>query len=328
MTVTVAMSETALKHIGERLDALGLDIVVRAFDADGRLHFDGATKSPADVDVDYLWLTNALPGDMPFARAFEIALEFRSVDLLQTFNAGLDYPFYARIAARGVRICNSSAQAVAISEYVMAQVLSITHPVAAQRTLQAERTWKITPFRELSRTRWLILGFGHIGKAIAARVCPFGAPIDVVRRRAEPSDLCDRVGTMADLGRFLPEADVVVLACSLNDETRGFAGDGFFSAMREDSILVNIGRGGLIDDRALLAALDRGRPATAVLDVFTTEPLPADNPLWAHPRVRMTSHTSFAGSGVRGRWDALFLDNIRRYVKGETLINEVDPAAI
>jgi phosphoglycerate dehydrogenase-like enzyme len=119
--------------------------------------------------------------------------------------------------------------------------------------------------------------------------------------------------------------DVIVLACPLNAETRGLAGNQFFSKVKKGAILVNIARGGLIDDAALLASLDAGRLEHAVLDVFHEEPLPVANPFWTHPKVRMTSHTSFAGSGVRERWDNLFLDNIARFVRGEKLVNEVDP---
>ena len=81
----------------------------------------------------------------------------------------------------------------------------------------------------------------------------------------------------------------------------------------------------LIDDAALMAALDDGRLANAVLDVFHTEPLPADDPLWAHPKIRITPHTSFAGGGGVTRWKELFLDNLPRYVHGERLANEVNP---
>ena len=175
---------------------------------------------------------------------------------------------------------------------------------------------------------WLIAGFGPIGQEVARRVKAFGANTTVIRRSPAPSPLADRSGTMANLATFLPEADVIVLACSLNAQTRGFAGPGFFGAVKEGAILVNIARGALIDDAAMIAALDQGRLATAILDVFHEEPLPPGNPLWSHPKVRMTSHTSFAGSGVRGRWDQLFLDNITRYVRSQALANEVDPADI
>ena len=135
----------------------------------------------------------------------------------------------------------------------------------------------------------------------------------------------DRAGTLADIREYVGEADVIVLACPLNAQTRGFANADFFAKVKEGAILLNIGRGPLIDDAALMAALDEGRLETAVLDVFHTEPLPEDDPLWTHPKVRMTSHTSFAGGGGATRWKELFLDNLPRYVRGEALLNEVHP---
>ena len=105
---------------------------------------------------------------------------------------------------------------------------------------------------------------------------------------------------MADLPSVLPDIDVIVLACPLNDTTRGFADKAFFDAVKPGAVLVNIARGGLIDDAALIEALDSDRLAAATLDVFHTEPLPTDDPLWSHPKVNMTCHTSFSGSGVRG----------------------------
>ena len=325
MPVTVAMYDKGLEHIGERLQALGLDIKLVTFSKNGLYKIDGADVTPADAAVDYLWLNSNINLDNFQQGAFDIALATKSVGVLQTFNAGLDHPFYKKIAAKGTRICNSSAQGVAIAEYVMAQVLSVVHPILPQRDLQAARQWKVTPFRELSQMNWLIAGFGPIGQEVATRVKAFGATTSVIRRSPSPSPVADKVGTMADLKRFLPAADVIVLACSLNADTRGMADPGFFASVKEGAILVNIARGALIDDGAMIAALDKGRLATAILDVFHEEPLPPADPLWSHPKVRVTSHTSFAGSGVRGRWDRLFLDNISRFVKGEKLLNEVDP---
>ena len=90
---------------------------------------------------------------------------------------------------------------------------------------------------------------------------------------------------------------------------------------KKGAILVNTARGPIVDDAALIDALDAGRIGTAILDVFHTEPLPTDDPLWAHPNIRMTPHTSFAGDGVQDRWDKLFLENLLRYVNGEELFN-------
>lgn len=325
MTVTVGLFDATWERLRERIEALGLDIAVRTFDRDGNFDVDGTIVPPSEVDLGYLWLAPDLAGGDFGNLPFEVALACRKVEVLQTFNAGLDNPAYRQIADRGVRICNSSAQSVAIAEYVMAHALGLIHPLDEQRSLQASGTWKRTPFREVANTTWLIVGFGPIGRETARRVKAFDATVNVIRRSREAPATVDAVGTIADLPRFLPGADVIVLACALNPETRRFAGESFFSSVKRGAILVNVARGALIVDDALIAALDRGQLSSAVLDVFDPEPLPADNPLWRHPNVHLTAHTSFAGDGTRARWDALFLDNLPRHVRGEPLVNEVNP---
>lgn len=328
MTVSVAMHEKSLEHIGERLRALGLDLEILTFAADGNFRVNGASVPPAELDVDYFWLSSHASRDGGQQTAFETVLACRSVGVLQTYNAGLDHPFYRKAADRGIRICNSSAQGVAISEYVIAQVMNVFHPIAEQRKMQTAREWRVTPFREISRTHWLIIGFGPIGQAIAERVKAFGATTTIVRRSREASAGAGRIGTQSDLPSLLPDADVIVLACPLNAATRGMADARFFAAVKPGAVLVNVARGGVVDDAALLAALDAGRVETAILDVFRTEPLPLDDPYWSHPKVRLTPHTSFAGDGVQARWDKLFLDNIVRFADGLPLIREVDPVEI
>ncbi|MEQ1649742.1 MAG: NAD(P)-dependent oxidoreductase [Hyphomicrobiaceae bacterium] len=325
MAVVVGMFDQSFAHIGSRLDALGLDIKVHTFGRDGMFVVDGVKMAPREIALDYVWLSTHLNTDGFRDQAFDMMLGCKSIGVLQTFNAGLDHPFYKKLSEKGTRICNSSAQGIAIAEYVLGQVLSVLQPIELQRKLQAEKQWKITPFREISQTRWLIIGFGPIGEELAKRVKAFDAQIDVIRRTPKASSVIDRVGTMGDLKSFLGDADIVVLACSLTDETRGFVDASFFNALKTGAILVNIARGALIDDAQLLLALDSGTLATAILDVFHQEPLPADSLFWGHPNVRMTGHTSFGGSGARSRWDALFLYNIARFVRGEPLVQLVNP---
>ena len=193
MSITVAMYNRSYDHIAARLEALALDINVLTFNKEGQILRDGIVISPNDTTIDYVWLTQHIKTDNVEDRIFDLVLSCKSVDVLQTFNAGLDHPFYKKLSDKGTRICNSSAQAVAISEYVMAQVLSLVHPIDKQRELKTNTQWEKTPFREISKTNWLIVGYGPIGQEIAKRVKPFGASISVIRRSPATIDLADRI---------------------------------------------------------------------------------------------------------------------------------------
>lgn len=325
---TLAMHEKSWGAIRDRLTALDLDLDIATFTDAAAYSMNGQLIPAEEAEIDYLWLRTDVTTEGVRDAVFDNVLRAKRVGVLQTFNAGLDHPFYRALADQGTRICNSSAQGVAIAEYVFAQVMSVLHPIADQRQMQADRDWRVTPFREISQTHWLVVGHGPIGQALTRRLKAFEADVSVIRRTAAPTDHADRVGVASDLRSFLPDADVVVLACPLNDQTRGLCDSGFFAAMKPGAIIVNISRGPVINDAALIKALDTGLLSTAILDVFHTEPLPDDDPLWTHPNVRLTPHTSFAGDGGQGRWDQLFLDNIARFVADEPLGQEVDPALI
>ena len=266
MPVSVGIYDKSYHALKPRIDALALDIDIVPFNRDGKFLVDGAIKDPTEVNLDYLWLSPDLSAERIMPMAFELSVRCGSIKVLQTFNAGLDNPAYKQVAEKGVRICNSSAQAVAISEYVLAQVFLHFQPLVEQRELQTARKWQVTPFREIARTNWVIIGYGPIGRATADRAKAFGANITVVRRSPETGASVDRTGTMADLPKFLADADVIILACPLNDTTRGFADKTFFDAIKPGAVLINIARGGLIDDAELMKALDDGRLAGATLD--------------------------------------------------------------
>jgi len=317
----------AYDRIAARLPAVAPDLDVVVLEPDGGLSLRGQVFDPADLRPEIWWLSLEAFGDQRrdyFGRLRDNA-EARWV---QTAFAGVEHPSFKPLARPELRVTNSSAQAPAIAEYVTIHALSLLHPIAEQARHQAAHEWTPINFREVGQTRWLIIGFGHIGQEIAARAKAFGAHVEAVRRRAAAEGLADAISTLADLPSRLPQADVVVLACALNDETRDLANPAFFGAMKPGAILINIGRGGLLDEGALRAGLDADQPAHAVLDVFKTEPLPADSWLWDHPKVRVTPHASNRGALTGARGDALFLENLGRYVRGEPLLNPVDPADI
>jgi phosphoglycerate dehydrogenase-like enzyme len=180
-------------------------------------------------------------------------------------------------------------------------------------------------FREVLDSEWLIIGFGAIGQAVAQRAKGFGARVTGVRRNQDAHPLADRIAPMSALPDLLAQADVVVLCTPLTADTRHLVDARFLAAMKPASVIVNVGRGGLVDEPALLAALDAGTPEHAVLDVFETEPLPQDSPFWGHPRVTLTPHSSGITSGQWSRNETLFLDNLKLFLSGEPLLNVADP---
>ncbi|RAK67379.1 D-2-hydroxyacid dehydrogenase [Phenylobacterium kunshanense] len=291
----------------------------------GEISLAGATLSPETAQVDAAW-ANADVFFSGGARAFmTAALKSPSLKWVQSGAAGFDNPVFGQFVQKGARLTTSHGQSVGMADYVLWGVLDAFQDGAGRRAAQAARQWERRPFREIEGSRWLILGFGAIGRGVAQRAKAFGAHVTAVRRSTAPDVLADAMAPPAAFLDLLPQADVVVLAAPATPETRHIANAEAFGRMKAGSVLVNVGRGALVDEPALLAALDAGVPAHAVLDVFETEPLPSDSPFWTHPRVTLTPHSSGITAGNVPRNDALFLENLRRYLAGEPLQNQADP---
>lgn len=319
------LTAAALDRIREPLQALAPDLDLIVLDAEGTYRSQGAVLDADQVDPELIWLSlDSYPGVL--GGLLRPATRGSRTVWVQGFMAGLDSPAFKAILGKGVRLTKSSAQAIPIAEYVVSHAISLLLPIAAQAEAQRAHAWRRTPYTEVGDTRWTLVGYGAIGREIARRIQPFGVDLTVVRRHPANGGEGVKVVGQADLQGLLPDSDVVVLACPLTPETRHMADDAFFQALKPGSILVNIGRGGLVDEDALRRGLDQDRPGHAVLDVFETEPLPADSWLWDHPKVRVSAHTSNAGSGLAARGDALFLENLRRLRAGEPLLNEADPS--
>ncbi len=314
------MTAAAHERIRDRLT----DADVVTLEIDGSLTRNGAPVTEATLAPTLAWASlDAYPaGQLP--RLFQLILA-HPVRWCQLFNAGLDNPAFRALMAHGVRLTKSDAQAPAIAEYVLAHALARLHPIAEQRAAQDAHEWRRVEFREVADTRWLIVGFGAIGRAVAERLRPWGAHLTVVRRTPGADPLADAVIGPEALLDQLSHADVIVLAAPLTAETDGLADAAFFAAAKPGALLVNVARGGLVEENALRGALDGplGRSlGHAVLDVFHVEPLPADHWAWDHPKVTLSAHCSNAGSGQLARGDDLFLDNLARWRAGEPLRNE------
>jgi phosphoglycerate dehydrogenase-like enzyme len=319
--------EPSYRRLRAAVDALpNLELLL--MDREGQITLHGQPIAQEAAKADAAW-TNAEVFFGPASRPYAVAT-LKSPDLkwVQSGAAGFDNPLFQQIVRKGARLTTSHGQAVGMADYVLWGVLDHLQNGPERRAAQAAGEWKRLPFRELAGSRWLVIGFGAIGQAIAERARAFGGRVTGVRRSQAPHPAAERMASLAELPQLLPESDVVVLCCPLSPETRHVADAGFFAAMKPGSILVNVGRGGLVDEAALLAALDGGVPEHAVLDVFETEPLPADSPFWRHPQVTLTPHASGLSAGNQPRNDALFLENLGRFVRGEPLLNEAAPAEV
>ena len=288
-----------------------------------RLADNGQLNGPADARPEVAWLSSDLFFGGLIERFFEIVEAAPDFRWLQSAAAGVDLDHYARLMSRGARMCNAHLTAIPIAEYVLRAVLDVFQDADRWRAARADGRWEHHNFREVWRSRWLVIGLGAIGTETARRARAFEAHVTGVRRHPTGDEPVDAMISPAEVPAALPEADVVVLAAPATPETENLVDDAFLAAMKPDSVLVNVARGKLVDDEALLRALDGDRLAAAVLDVFNTEPLDPSHPYWTHPKVVLTPHSS--GGGI-GRWDRgaeLFCDNLRRLLADEPLVNEV-----
>jgi len=322
----ILLSADGAEALGERFSAIE-GIMPILFQRDGTLTREGNTVSRDEVNPKGAWLSLDV---LITKRVFDYVdhlLNLPSLEWVQSTAAGFDNPLFVEMAKKGIRLTNSDAQAVAISEFVLGAVLAEFQNPTARLQKQAEKKWEGISFREIAGTTWMIVGIGNIGNEIAKRARAFDAHIIGVKRSGDSPEAHETIRP-TDMKARLPECDIVVFTSPLNNETHHMGNADFFAAMKESAAFINIGRGGLVNEPELLAALDASTPSVAILDVFETEPLPETSPLWVHPRVRVTPHSSPKSDGTPLRAQDLFLENLAAFVKGTPLRNEVAAATI
>jgi phosphoglycerate dehydrogenase-like enzyme len=189
---------------------------------------------------------------------------------------------------------------------------------------QRARRWQELRCVELRDKTICIIGTGHIGIEAARRARSFGLTVLGVRRHPRPHDAFDEVYEHRRLHEALVRADFVVVACPLTAETEGMIGEAEIAAMKPGAYLVNVARGLILQDDAVLAGLASGRLGGAFLDAFYPEPLPPDHPYWTAPNVTVTPHDSHASEFIGDNIVELFCANLRRWLAGEPLVNRID----
>ena len=190
---------------------------------------------------------------------------------------------------------------------------------------QRARRWNPVAFTPLRDRTLLVVGFGKIGECVARNAKALGMRVLAVRGTPAPHPAADEMHGPDALPALLPRADFVSLHVRLNPATRGLLSREGIAAMKAGAYLVNTSRGPVVDEAALIDALRSGHLAGAYLDVFETEPLPAESPLWSMPNVLITPHSSDNVHGWPCRFAALFADNLERWRAGEPLVNQVTP---
>jgi glyoxylate/hydroxypyruvate reductase len=279
-----------------------------------------ALTAGAEVLFDFDWHDPAsLPARCPRLRWIQATSAGIGGVMART---GLDRSAIEVTTAAGIH-------AVPLAEFAVLGALYFVKDLPALNRWKAERRWERFATQRLAGRRVLVVGVGAIGRRVASAFAALGTEVTGLSRRA-PAELPPGVSRMidrAELEAELARTDIVVVACPLTEQTRGLLGAPELAALPAHAIVVNVGRGPVIDEPALAAALAEGRLAGACLDVFTEEPLPADSPLWGMEKVIVSPHSASTLADENAALVELFLDNLGRYLDGRPLRNVYDAAA-
>ena len=252
-----------------------------------------------------------------------VALQAPRLRWLHTMSAGVDHPVFSTMVERGVRVTTSSGSSASpIAGTVMMYLLALSRDLPGTLRAQAAHTWGWKRWSELDGRRIAVVGYGPIGQEVVRLATAFGMEPTIVRRAAHGDEPVP-VRRLSDLVDVAASTDALVVALPLTDDTRGLIGADVLRALPQHAYFVNVGRGELVDQGALVAALNDGDIAGAGLDVADPEPLPADDPLWDARNLILTPHNSGSSDGTGRRASEAFLANLERWVAGDPLANEV-----
>jgi phosphoglycerate dehydrogenase-like enzyme len=251
-----------------------------------------------------------------------------AVRWIHSRSAGVEHLMFPAVTESAVPLTNARGVfSASLGEFVMAAVLFFAKDLPRMRRSQAAGRWD--PFDvDWAQGRTVgIVGYGDIGRAVAQRARAFGMKVLALRRNLDAARLDALVDEAIPLERradLMARSDYVVVAAPLTPLTRGLVGAPEIAAMKPTAVLINVGRGPIVDEEALVAALEQGRIRGAALDVFTTEPLPAGHPLYGLENVLLSPHCADNTPGWLEGAMRFFLENLQRFRDGQPLLNQVD----
>ncbi len=254
------------------------------------------------------------------------------VQWVHTRSAGLDNVLFPELVESNVPLTNGTGVfSASLGEFVLAAILFFAKDLRRMVRNQEAGVWEQFDVEEIAGKTVGIVGYGDIGRAVAQRVRAMGMRVLAVKRSG-PSvynvdPLVSRIFGPGDLHEMLPKCDYVVAAAPLTPETRGMIGRAEFAAMKPEAVILNVGRGPVIDEAALIEALGTGKIRGAALDVFDEEPLPKSHPFWCMKNVLVSPHCADHTPDWLERAMQFFVDQYWRWLKGEPLLNVVDKRA-
>lgn len=240
---------------------------------------------------------------------------FTALRCIQLTSAGYDRVPLDYIRAHGIELHNAAGvYSVPMAEWTLMRLLELFKNADTLFEKQEACTWeKDRSWRELSGKTACIVGFGAYGSEVAKRLKAFDVRVTVVNRSKKDSVFVDAFYPLEELDDALCCADIVILAVALTAETTHLMNTERFAAMKDGAVFLNAARGALVDEKALVAALQSGKLAGAALDVFETEPLPGDSPLWRQKNLLLSPHNSFVGEGNHERLMRVLTKNINAW---------------
>ncbi|MFZ9406211.1 MAG: D-2-hydroxyacid dehydrogenase [Burkholderiaceae bacterium] len=324
----------------QALEVLGPELRTCFADRDWQPILVGEAPPQAQAEAQLAFISRDITGtstkfelSAALAAFYDVLRASSSLRWLHVHSAGADRPIYQELVARGVTVTTSAgANANNVAVTALASILALSRRFPSLMAAQAERRW--APLLacdmpdDLAGQHAVVVGWGPVGQAIAKRLAAFDVRISVVRRAAVSGSAgALPVFDYARLADAVCDAQWLVLACPLSPLTRGLVDARVLAALPRGASLINVARGEVIDDAALIDALRSGHLGGAHLDVFSHEPLPQASPLWEAPNLMITPHAAGHSTGNRARVSGLFLENLRCWLRSEPLRNVV-PSAV
>jgi len=253
------------------------------------------------------------------------------LEWIQSRSAGLDSFLFPELIESKIPLTNGSGVfSQSLGEFVIAGALYFAKDLPRMIRSKAERRWDVFELYEISAQTMGIVGHGDIGRAVARRAKAMGMRVLALRRDTTPrpgDDDVDRVFPNKDLHEMLPECDYVVAAAPLTPQTKHMIGSAEFNRMKPSAVVMNVGRGPVIDEVALAEALSTRRIHGAAIDVFEVEPLPPESPLWGLDNILISAHTADHTTTWLNDAVVFFMEQFGRWRRGEPLKNVVDKRA-